>query len=144
MSDVGRLPMGRHQRRLRGKSERRARFPRLEQFLGGRPRRCGKRQRHRHGHAEHFHRRPRTGEGLGNGGVYLESLKAVAIIDGCATSCSLSRVFKILIIQKNRPSADHPFHVSQLYFIPDQLETLFIIQHVRERITRRHVQPIFV
>jgi nuclear pore complex protein Nup107 len=45
--------------------------------------------------AEHFYCRPRIGEGLGNGGVYrsLESLKAVAIVDGCVASCFFPRVF---------------------------------------------------
>jgi hypothetical protein len=71
MSDVGRPPMGRHQRHLRRKSEWRARLPRLDQFLGRRSRGCGERQRRCRGHAEHFYRRPRTGERLGNGGVSL-------------------------------------------------------------------------
>ena len=57
----------------------------------------------------------------------MESLKAVAIVDGCVTFFAfLSCVFKILIIQRKqaiiRPP---PFHISQLYFILDQLETLF-------------------
>ena len=51
----------------------------------------------------------------------------MAIVDGCVTFFAfLSCVFKILIIQRKqaiiRPP---PFHVSQLYFILDQLETLF-------------------
>ena len=71
MSDVGRPPMGRHQRHLRRKSERRVRLIRFEWFLGRRSRSGGDRQRRRRGHAEHLHRWPRTRERAGNGGVSL-------------------------------------------------------------------------
>jgi len=65
MSDVGRPPMGRHQRHLRRKSEQRARLSRLEKFLGRRARRCRER---RHGDSEHFCR-TRTGKTMGNWSV---------------------------------------------------------------------------
>ena len=65
MSDVGRPPMGRHQRHLRRKSEQRARLSRLEKFLGRRARRS--RERH-HGDSEHLCR-TRTGKTVGNWSV---------------------------------------------------------------------------
>ena len=84
MSDVGRPPMDRHQRHLRRKSEQRARLPRLEQISGkavkkrwrstmSLPWTCGTL-------LSSAYLRRKTGKGVYRS---LESLKAMAIVDGC-------------------------------------------------------------
>ena len=140
MSDVGRPPMGRHQRHLRRKSERRTRVPRCEQFLGRRSRSGGGRQRRRRGHAEHFYRRPRTGERLGNGRVSLpgEFKSRSYRRRVCNLFCSL----KILIIQTKQTISRPP--LPRIATVLHTRPAGDVIQHVREWIARRHVQPILV